>query len=392
MVSAPSMGCPSEETTRHWIVWVPAGSGSVSSTIASGPSTRGVISVSSSPSSSEIRATGLTSRIFAENVSVISSGEVSSVAPSSGSVAIRVSWAWAGGGVRVSASISAVARTSSMLGTARRGVREGRSTEVITPGRIRQGPGRQLSAPAGLACFTREPVIGRVPSSFVAPQPPSRTAADPCRSTGSDRRAASTSDRSRSTTSRPSSRPSSWRTWPSGPITALSPMPRGARPVIPAGGVWSAASTAIVESRARARSSRRSCSLLPGPAAQATGTSTAAGQRGERLGEADVVAGGQSQTGAAEIEGDQVLAGGDGLGLPGAVGVEQVNLAVVHVQVPAPHDHGVVDPAVVGRGEGAGRYREAVDLGQFAQQLLEGLVVLLGGPAQVGAEIGRAHV
>src|SRR5690625_2482852 len=168
------MGCPSEETTRHWIVWVPAGSGSVMSAIASGPSTRGGSSVSSSPSSSEIRTTGLTSKTFAEDVRGICSGAGAGVGPSSGAVARRGWWAWAGGGAGASASISAATRASSTLGAARREVREGSSTEFVTPARIRQGSGRQLSAPGQLSapagCRLRHAgaAVGRVPSPTVA--------------------------------------------------------------------------------------------------------------------------------------------------------------------------------------------------------------------------------
>src|SRR5882757_5301952 len=93
-------------------------------------------------------------------------------------------------------------------------------------------------------------------------------------STGTVLRADSTSAGSISTTSRPGFS-SSWSTIaPSGPATALAPIPVGARPAsrpTVVGSAWSQAATNAVESSARARTSRSHCSRLPGPAPQDAG-------------------------------------------------------------------------------------------------------------------------
>ncbi len=119
--------------------------------------------------------------------------------------------------------------------------------------------------------------------------------------TGITLRAASTSPGSMSTTSRPGSEPSWSTSSPIGPTTALAPIPVGARPgsrPTVAGSAWSQAATKVVESSARARTSRSHCARLPGPAPQDAGTTTSAGatvaEQLEQAGEAQVVAGGQA--------------------------------------------------------------------------------------------------
>src|SRR5699024_2749449 len=107
-----------------------------------------------------------------------------------------------------------------------------------------------------------------------------------------------------------------------------------------------------------------------------------------------VVAGGDAEPGAFQVEGDQLVAGGDGAGLVRAEGVEQVDLAVLQVRVPvrAAHHRRVVDAAVLGGGEGAGDHHHAVLLGELLDQLGEVLVVGEGGRAQVRAEGGEGRL
>src|SRR5699024_171476 len=102
--------------------------------------------------------------------------------------------------------------------------------------------------------------------------------------------------------------------------------------------------------------------------------------------EAHVVAGGQADSGAVQVDRDQLVPGGDGVGLPRAVGVEQVDLAVLGADPAAAGDQGVVHAAVVGGAEGPGHHGDPVGGREVLEEGDEGLVALLGGAAQVRAE------
>ena len=105
------------------------------------------------------------------------------------------------------------------------------------------------------------------------------------------------------------------------------------------GSAWPAASTKVVLSRARARVSSCHWSTLPGPAAQDAATQITCGallgQPGVEAREADVVAGGQPDRDAGDVDDHRLVAGGHGVGLGEAEGVEQVDLVVVRRHRPA---------------------------------------------------------
>ena len=108
---------------------------------------------------------------------------------------------------------------------------------------------------------------------------------------------------------------------------------------------------------------------------QADQPGTPVGQGGEQLGEADVVAEGEADGDATDLQHQRLRPRGDGVGLGEAVRVVEVDLVVVGVDPGSDDPERVQDPPVGGRGEHPGRYHESVPGGDLGQP---------GGPGSVG--------
>src|SRR5690606_16212148 len=83
----------------------------------------------------------------------------------------------------------------------------------------------------------------------------------------------------------------------------------------------------------------------------------AAGQLHVQLGEPNVVAGGEADDHAVDLDGHRREPGGDGAGLGEAERVVEVDLVVTRIDVGSGGQQGVGDPAVGGGAEHAGHHR-----------------------------------
>jgi hypothetical protein len=100
---------------------------------------------------------------------------------------------------------------------------------------------------------------------------------------------------------------------------------------------------------------------LPGPAPRGghhDQPGPALAEQLEQAGEAQVVAGGQADRGAVDLDGHRLAARGHRVGLGEPEGVEQVDLVVTGLDPAAGGQQGVVHPPVLGRGEHPDHHRD----------------------------------
>ena len=164
--NVPSIGCPSDETTRHATVYVspPSATAGSSAKVAVLPSIVGAPCVTTVPAESETTTCGSTGSGSVLNVSVIAAGGAASCAPSAGSEVRSRSCADAGPAVSV---VTVAVRPSVRAAAARRasradsGRRRERVMRFFRPRRGRwphggaRGPGRRRVGLVGCRVRTR---------------------------------------------------------------------------------------------------------------------------------------------------------------------------------------------------------------------------------------------